>query len=166
MVNKLTQCEKDQQWMKLALEMAKKAEANGEVPVGAVLVKNDEVIAAGFNLCISQNDPTAHAEIQCLRQAGKVLNNYRLLDTSLYVTLEPCAMCAAAIVHGRVKRVVFGAKDPKTGAVVSVMNLFEQTSVNHKICYTEGVLENECGKILSDFFKRRRLEKKSQKKIN
>lgn len=166
MVNKLTQCEKDQQWMKLALEMAKKAEANGEVPVGAVLVKNDEVIAAGFNLCISQNDPTAHAEIQCLRQAGKVLNNYRLLDTSLYVTLEPCAMCAAAIVHGRVKRVVFGAKDPKTGAVVSVMNLFEQTSVNHKICYTEGVLENECGQILSDFFKRRRLEKKSQKKIN
>lgn len=159
----MTQVEQDEYWMHYALEMAKKAEKNGEVPVGAVLVKDGELIAAGFNYCIGLQDPTAHAEMQCIRQAGKTLANYRLIDTTLYVTLEPCAMCAGAIVHSRISRLVFGAKDSKTGAVVSAMQLLDDSSMNHQVTYQYDVMGQTCSKILSDFFKRRRAEKKRLK---
>lgn len=160
----MTQADQDKHWMGLALEMAAKAEALGEVPVGAVLVKDDQVLAAGFNFSIGQHDPSAHAEMQCLRQAGKVLENYRMLDTTLYVTLEPCSMCAGAMVHSRIKRVVFGARDMKTGAAGSVVDLLNQPAFNHQVEVTSGVMEQECGTMLSDFFRRRRAEKKELKK--
>ena len=163
MSEKVIQAEQDIKWMKVALAMAKKAEENNEVPVGAVLVKDDELIATGFNYCIGLNDPSAHAEMQCLRQAGKILNNYRLVDATLYVTLEPCIMCAGAMIHSRISRLVFGAKDAKTGAVGSVMNLLTHPSVNHQIEVTEDVLQAECANMLSAFFKRRRQEKKAQR---
>ena len=159
----MTQAEQDKHWMGLALEMASKAESLGEVPVGAVLVKDNQVLAAGFNYSIGQHDPSAHAEMQCLRQAGKVLENYRMLDTTLYVTLEPCAMCAGAMVHSRISRVVFGAKDLKTGAAGSVVDLLNHPDFNHQVEVTSGVLEQECANMLSDFFRRRRAEKKALK---
>ncbi|MCF1426562.1 MAG: tRNA adenosine(34) deaminase TadA [Shewanella sp.] len=149
--------------MMLALEMAAKAEALGEVPVGAVLVKDNELLAAGFNYSIGLHDPSAHAEMQCLRQAGKVLKNYRMPDTTLYVTLEPCAMCAGGMLHSRLKRVVFGAKDLKTGAAGSVVDLLQHPAFNHQLEVTAGVLEDECGALLSNFFRRRRAEKKALK---
>lgn len=155
--------EQDQLWMAKALELAAEAETRNEVPVGAVLVKDNQLIATGFNLSVTLSDPTAHAEIQCLRQAGIVLNNYRLLDTTMYVTLEPCAMCAGAMVHSRINRLVYGAKDPKSGAAGSVMNLVNHLSLNHKLSCTSGVLETECMDIISHFFKRRRREKKAEK---
>ena len=161
----MDQQQADIYWMGKALEMAKKAEEKEEVPVGAVLVKDGELIAAGFNYSIGLNDPSAHAEMQCLRQAGKALENYRLLGTTLYVTLEPCAMCAGAMVHSRIERVVFGAKDEKTGAAGTVMNLLQHPSLNHQLEISHGVLSEECSEQLSQFFKRRRKEHKAKKQL-
>ena len=156
----MSQLERDIHYMTMAMDMAEKAEEKGEVPVGAILVKDDEVISTGFNFCIGSHDPSAHAEMQCLRQAGKILENYRLLDTTLYVTLEPCAMCAGAMVHSRVSRLVFGANDAKTGAAGTVLDLVRHPAFNHQLEVTQGVLAEECGEQLSLFFRRRRKEKK------
>lgn len=155
--------EQDEYFMRKAISLAREAELVGEVPVGAVLVKDGEVIAQGFNQSISNHDATAHAEIQVLRQAGKVLENYRLLDTTLYVTLEPCPMCAGALLHSRVKRVVFGAPDLKAGAAGTVLNLFDTQAAYHYADVESGLLENECRIQLQSFFKRRRKEKKALK---
>jgi len=146
----------DEKWMSLALEQARKAEEEGEVPVGAILVKDGLLIAKAYNQPISTNDPTAHAEIQLIRAAGKKLKNYRLTGTSLYVTLEPCAMCLGAIMHARVEHVVFGAHDPKTGVCGSSENLMDAKCFNHKITLTSGVLENESKQLLKKFFISRR----------
>ena len=146
----------DEKWMSLALEQARKAEEEGEVPVGAILVKDGLLIAKAHNQPISTNDATAHAEIQLLRAAGKKLKNYRLTGTSLYVTLEPCAMCLGAIMHARVEHVVFGAYDPKTGVCGSSENLMDAKCFNHKINLVSGVLENECRQLLKKFFISRR----------
>ncbi len=146
--------------MRLALEAAGRAQALGEVPVGAVLVKNGEVIATGFNQPIGSHDPTHHAEIAALRAGAELLGNYRLPGCTLYVTLEPCVMCAGAMMHARLSRVVFGAADPKTGACGSVVNLFAEDRLNHHADLTGGVLAAECGTMLSNFFaERRRLER-------
>ena len=147
---------KDEKWMNLALEQAVKAEKEGEVPVGAILVKDGLLIAKAHNQPISTNDPTAHAEIQLLRAAGEELNNYRLNGTSLYVTLEPCAMCLGAMMHARVERIVYGAHDPKTGVCGSSENLIDANCFNHKIDLVSGVLENECKQLLKKFFISRR----------
>ena len=147
---------KDEKWMSLALEQAVKAEEEGEVPVGAILVKDGLVVARAHNQPISTNDPTAHAEIQLIRAAGKKLKNYRLTGTSLYVTLEPCAMCLGAIMHARVERIVFGAHDPKTGVCGSSENLMDAKCFNHKINLASGVMENECRQLLKNFFNSRR----------
>jgi tRNA(adenine34) deaminase len=146
----------DQYWMQLALEQAQQAAAAGEVPVGAVLVKNNELIATGFNQPISSCDPTAHAEIVALRAAAKQASNYRLPDTTLYVTIEPCAMCAGAMVHARVQRVVFGAAEPRAGAIVSTAQLLDQPQFNHRVLYNGGVLASECGALMQSFFRGRR----------
>lgn len=157
------QLQQDEHWMQVAMLMADKAEAEGEVPVGAVLVKDGQQIATGYNLSISQHDPSAHAEILCLREAGRLVENYRLLDATLYVTLEPCAMCAGAMVHSRIARVVFGARDEKTGAAGTVVNLLQHPAFNHRVEVTSGVLAEACSAQLSRFFKRRREEKKALK---
>ena len=146
----------DEKWMSLALEQARKAEEEGEVPVGAILVKDDLLIAKAHNQPISTNDATAHAEIQLIRAAGRKLKNYRLTGTSLYVTLEPCAMCLGAIMHARVDRIVFGAHDPKTGVCGSSENLMDANCFNHKINLVSGVLENESKQLLKKFFISRR----------
>jgi tRNA(adenine34) deaminase len=146
----------DIEFMRLALEQAAGARVNGEVPVGAVLVRGDDIIATGANSPISSNDPTAHAEIEALRAGGKVLNSYRLAGTTLYVTLEPCVMCASAIVHARVKRVVFGAWDPRAGAAGSIIDLFALQGLNHRVDVFGGVLMEECGALLKRFFEERR----------
>ena len=146
----------DEKWMNLALEQAVKAEKEGEVPVGAILVKDGLVVARAHNQPISTNDPTAHAEIQLLRAAGEELKNYRLTGTSLYVTLEPCAMCLGAMMHARVERIVYGAHDPKTGVCGSSENLIDANCFNHKIDLVSGVLENECKQLLKNFFISRR----------
>ena len=146
----------DEKWMNLALEQAVKAEKEGEVPVGAILVKDGLVVARAHNQPISTNDPTAHAEIQLLRAAGEELNNYRLNGTSLYVTLEPCAMCLGAMMHARVERIVYGAHDPKTGVCGSSENLIDANCFNHKIDLVSGVLENESKQLLKNFFNSRR----------
>ncbi len=142
--------------MRLALELAERAKAAGEVPVGAVVVRDGEVIARGYNQPIGLHDPTAHAEIAALRAAADALGNYRLPGCTLYVTLEPCAMCAGAMMHARLSRVVFGASDPKTGACGSVLNLFAEQKLNHHTEVTGGVLAGECGTMLSAFFAERR----------
>ncbi len=159
----IEQAKVDEYWMRQAMLMAEKAEAEGEVPVGAVLVKDGKQVAVGYNLSISEHDPCAHAEIMCLRAAGQSIENYRLLDTTLYVTLEPCAMCAGAMVHSRIARVVFGAKDEKTGAAGTVLNLLQHPAFNHQLEVTSGVLAEDCADQLSQFFKRRREEKKALK---
>ena len=146
----------DEQYMRLALQMAKKSKEINEVPVGAIVVVNNQIVSQSYNQPISQNDPTSHAEINALRMASENLGNYRLKDTTLYVTLEPCAMCYGAIVHARISRLVFGAYDPKTGVCGSSFNLHEQACFNHKPKITEGVLEENCSLILKDFFKERR----------
>ena len=146
----------DEKWMSLALEQANKAEEHGEVPVGAVLVKDGLLVAKAYNQPISTNDPTAHAEIQLLRTAGSTLKNYRLTGTSLYVTLEPCAMCLGAIMHARIDRLIFGAYDPKTGVCGSSENFMEASCFNHKIDIASGVLENESKQLLKNFFNSRR----------
>ncbi len=146
----------DSGFMQLALEQARLAWALGEVPVGAVVVRDGEVIASGCNQPIGRHDPTAHAEIVALRAAADVLGNYRLPGCTLYVTLEPCVMCAGAMLHARLARVVYGAPDPKTGAGGSVLNLFEQPQLNHQTALSGGVLAEECGQMLRDFFAERR----------
>lgn len=146
----------DIDYMRRALELAVGAEGAGEVPVGAVLVRGDEIIAEGANRPIATHDPTAHAEIETLRAGGKALGSYRLADTTLYVTLEPCIMCASAIVHARVRRVVFGAWDPKAGAAGSIANVFTLPALNHRVDVFGGVLMEECGAILTRFFEKRR----------
>jgi tRNA(adenine34) deaminase len=142
--------------MGLALAQAHAAAAAGEVPVGAVIVKNGQVIATGRNAPIASHDPTAHAEVLALREAAQVLGNYRLEGCTLYVTLEPCAMCSGAMLHARLDRVVFGAADPRTGVAGSVLNLFSNQQLNHQTQITDGVLAQECGQLLKDFFKPRR----------
>ena len=146
----------DEKWMQIAIQEAIKAEEMGEVPVGAILVKDDLIIARAHNKPISTNDPTAHAEIHLLRAAGEELKNYRLPGTTLYVTLEPCAMCLGAIMHARIERVVFGAHDPKTGVCGSSENLMDANCFNHKINLVSGVLENESKQLLKNFFISRR----------
>lgn len=146
----------DQQWMKRALELAVRAQEQGEVPVGAVVVDNDEIIGEGWNQSIAHSDPTAHAEIQALREASLVVSNYRLSGKTLFVTLEPCIMCAGAIIHARLSRVVFGAHDPKTGAAGSIVNIFQNTQLNHHTQVTGNVLESECAILLQKFFQDRR----------
>lgn len=148
--------EMDESFMREALVLARQAESMGEVPVGAVLVKDGAVIGSGWNQPISANDPTAHAEIAALRAGAAALGNYRLPDTTLYVTLEPCAMCAGAMVHARVRRLVYGAADPKTGAAGSVFNLTRTELLNHRLEVEGGVLAEECGELLKGFFSRRR----------
>jgi len=146
----------DEQWMALAIKEAEKAEAMGEVPVGAVLVKDDILVAKGHNQPISTHDASAHAEIQLLRLAGRVMQNYRLTGTTLYVTLEPCAMCLGAMMHARVSRLVFGVYDPKTGVCGSKVDLSKEPCFNHKIEICGGVLESESKQQLQDFFQCRR----------
>lgn len=147
----------DAAWMRQALTQAEAAEALDEVPVGAVLVsESGELLSVGHNRTISHSDPCAHAEIEALRAAGKALGNYRLLGTTLYVTLEPCAMCAMALVHARVKRVVFAAADPKTGACGSVFDLIADPRHNHRVEVQGGVLGQEAGEMLSAYFKGKR----------
>lgn len=150
--------------MRQALDQARQAAAVGEVPVGCVIVSEGRVVAAGFNRPISRHDPTAHAEIEALRAAGDALGNYRLGGCTLYVTLEPCAMCAMALMHARFKRVVFGAFDPKTGAAGSVVDLFANGQLNHHTGIAGGVLEHECGQVLREFFAERR-EQYRQRRI-
>jgi tRNA(adenine34) deaminase len=151
MVNEL-----DHQFMMQALEQAKLAAQEGEVPVGAVLVQDGKVISKAFNRPISNHDPSAHAEMLALRSAAGEIENYRLPGSTLYVTLEPCVMCAGAMLHARVDRVVFGARDPKTGAAGSVVDIFSINQLNHQTTVDGGILESECGQVLRDFFKERR----------
>ena len=146
----------DEKWMSLAIKQAVKAEKVGEVPIGAVLVKDELLIAKAHNQPITKNDATAHAEIQLLRNAGKKLQNYRLTGSTLYVTLEPCAMCFGAMIHARVKRIVFGAYDPKTGVCGSSEDLTNANCFKHKINVTGGVSERKCSQLLQTFFKSRR----------
>lgn len=144
--------------MRRALELARKAADVDEVPVGAVIIKDNQLLAEGWNHPIQLHDPSAHAEMIALRQAGMALNNYRLLDTTLYVTLEPCVMCVGAMIHARVGRVVFGAYDPKTGAAGSMFDLLKSEKHNHRIEVTGGVLEAQCRDVLQEFFKRKRVK--------
>lgn len=146
----------DEEWMRYAIRLAQRAEQQGEIPVGALLVYQDRCIAEGWNQPIQANDPTAHAEIVALRKAGNALQNYRLVDTTLYVTLEPCVMCMGAIAHARVKRLVFGAYDPKRGTVCHALHLSDAPFLNHRVDWLGGVLEQNCSELLTDFFKARR----------
>lgn len=153
--------ENDFIFMKKALQLAEKAASMGEVPIGAVIVGPDNtLLAEGFNQSITNNDPTAHAEVLAIRQAATQLNNYRLSDCTLYVSLEPCAMCMGAILHSRIKRVVFAASDPKTGACGSVISLQSEPQLNHHCVVSQGVLADESATLLQHFFKMRRLAKK------
>lgn len=150
----------DIEFMQIALSLAAEAAANGEVPVGAIVVKDGVIIGRGSNAPILQHDPSAHAEIQAMRAAAKTLGNYRLVDCTLYVTLEPCAMCAGAIQHARIARLVFGASDPKTGACGSVIDLMAEQKLNHHTTVSGGLLADECGAMLSRFFAGRRKHKR------
>jgi tRNA(adenine34) deaminase len=155
----------DTYWMQHALVLASKAEALGEVPVGAVVVLDDEIIGEGWNRPITDHDPTAHAEIMALRDAALALQNYRLPGATLYVTIEPCTMCAGAIVHSRIKRVVFAATESKAGAVVSHSQVFDSESINHQVQYLGGVCDDAAGGLIQAFFKRRRAESKAAKQL-
>ncbi|BEE17124.1 tRNA-specific adenosine deaminase [Aeromonas enteropelogenes] len=159
----LAQAEQDEHWMRHAMALAVRAEGIGEIPVGAVLVLGNEVVGEGWNRSISEHDACAHAEVMAIRAAGQRLENYRLLDTTLYVTLEPCCMCAGALIHSRVKRVVYGARDLKTGAAGSVFEILQDPRHNHRVELAGGVLAEACSAQLSAFFKRRRAEKKAAK---
>jgi len=152
----------DEIFMHVALELAEKAESLGEVPVGAVVVRNNEIVGRGFNAPISRHDPSAHAEMMALRDAAQRLGNYRLVDCELFVTLEPCLMCAGAVMHARITRLVYGASDPKTGACGSVMDVFAERRLNHHTEVTGGVLMEECSAMLSNFFALRRAQQKAQ----
>jgi tRNA(adenine34) deaminase len=146
----------DEAWMRYAIRLAQRAEQQGEVPVGAIIVKDNQCIAEGWNIPITSHDPTAHAEVVALRGAGIQVANYRLTDATLYVTLEPCVMCIGAMSHARIKRLVFGAYDPKRGAVCNALSLTDASFLNHRISWDGGVLETECSEMLRDFFKARR----------
>ena len=146
----------DEAWMGEALALARAAGARGEIPVGAVIVRNGAIVGRGGNAPIRQLDPTAHAEIAALRDAAQTVRNYRLVGCDLYVTIEPCVMCAGAILHARIARVVYGAADPKTGACGSVVDLFAEPRLNHHACVIAGVRADECGSLLSRFFEARR----------
>jgi tRNA(adenine34) deaminase len=146
----------DEIWMSEALAEARLAQAAGEVPVGAIVVHTDRIIGRGGNRNVRDNDPSAHAEIVALRNAGKTLGNHRLLDCDLYVTIEPCAMCASAMVHARLRRLIYGANDPKAGAVSSVMQLLDSPSLNHRVQVTQGVLSGACQELVQQFFRARR----------
>ncbi|MDA8854602.1 tRNA adenosine(34) deaminase TadA [Candidatus Pseudothioglobus singularis] len=146
----------DEKWMRFAIIEANIAKDKGEVPVGSIIIQNNQIIAKAHNCPISKNDSTAHAEIEVLRKAGKKLLNYRLPKTTLYVTLEPCAMCLGAMIHARIERVVFGASDPKSGVCGSTIDLSSKSIFNHQISVSGGVLEHECKNILQSFFKLRR----------
>lgn len=157
--------EQDEYWMRQAMQLAAKAEAQDEVPVGALVVFNGECIGQGWNKSIGSHDATAHAEIMALRQAGLALGNYRLLECTLYVTLEPCMMCSGALVHSRIQRLVYGASDAKTGAVESNLQLLDTPGLNHRIHWQSGVLAQACATQLSAFFKRRRAENKAKRRL-
>jgi tRNA(adenine34) deaminase len=159
-----TQDYTDQDWMSYALSLADKAEALGEIPVGAVLVKDNKIIGEGWNVSIIEHNACSHAEIVAIGHAGKALQNYRLIDCTLYVTLEPCPMCAGAIVHARIKRLVYGAGDYKTGAAGTVFDLVCNDKLNHQVELVSGVYAEQCANKISDFFKRRRKEKKALKR--
>lgn len=146
-----------------ALQLAEKARKMGEVPVGCVIVKNDTVIAEGWNQPIANHDPSAHAEVMAIRAAGQTLNNYRIPDTTLYVTLEPCTMCAGLIIHARIKRVVFGTTEPKTGACGSMFSVIPDDRHNHRLEVTGGILQSKCSDIIKDFFAERRSAKKEKR---
>lgn len=146
--------------MRIALGLAEEAKSAGEVPVGAVVVKDGVVIGRGYNAPISRHDPSAHAEMMALRDAAQQLGNYRLVDCELFVTLEPCLMCAGVILHARIARLIYGASDPKTGACGSVMNVFSEPRLNHHTTVTGGILAEECGAMLSEFFALRRAQQK------
>ncbi len=146
----------DAGFMTLAIALAGEASEAGEVPVGAVVMKGGKVVGAGFNAPISRHDPSAHAEIQALRAAATALGNYRLAGCTLFVTLEPCTMCAGAIMHARIERLVFGAADPKTGACGSVVNLFTEARLNHHTVVEAGLMAQQCGELLTNFFRQRR----------
>lgn len=146
----------DIEYMTKAIELARDAWSAGEVPVGAIVILNGEIVGRGFNQPISRHDPSAHAEIMALRDAGKHVGNYRLPECTLYVTLEPCAMCAGAIMHARIKRIVFGTADPKTGAAGSVVDLFKEARLNHHTVIEGGLLADECSELISGFFRERR----------
>ena len=146
----------DADFMTVAIALAGEASAAGEVPVGAVVVKGGKIIGAGFNAPISRHDPSAHAEIQAMRAAATALGNYRLAGCTLFVTLEPCAMCAGAIMHARIERLVFGAADPTTGACGSVVNLFAEARLNHHTIVQAGLMAQQCGELLTNFFRQRR----------
>lgn len=153
----------DEYWMRQALSLAQRAQEEGEVPVGALLVLDNQVIGEGWNRPIGRHDPTAHAEMMALRQGGAVLQNYRLLNATLYVTLEPCVMCAGAMVHSRIRRLVYGAADEKTGAVGSLVDILRHPGMNHQVEIVSGVLAEECAATLSNFFRMRREQKKALK---
>ncbi len=158
------QIKSDEEWMQQAYELAALAASKGEIPVGAVIVSNNQIIGQGFNTPISSHDPTAHAEIQAIRQACLSIQNYRLPeDATLYVTLEPCTMCVGALVHARVQRVVFATTEPKAGSLVSARRLLENGYYNHKFTVDVGCLHQQCSQQLSDFFKKRREEKRQQR---
>ena len=146
----------DAEYMAAALALAREASEAGEVPVGAVVVKAGQIIGSGFNAPISRHDPSAHAEVQAMRAAASALGNYRLTGCTLFVTLEPCAMCAGAIMHARIDRLVFGAADPKTGACGSVVNLFTDERLNHHTVVEAGLMAQQCGALLTNFFRERR----------
>jgi tRNA(adenine34) deaminase len=146
----------DEEWMWHAFRLAQRAEQQDEVPVGAVLVLNDRCVAEGWNQSIQNHDPTAHAEIQAIKRAGLALQNYRLVNATLYVTLEPCVMCMGAIAHARIRRLVFGAFDPKRGAVCNALQLADAAFLNHRVDWQGGVLEVNCAELLTTFFKARR----------
>lgn len=147
----------DEKYMKMALEEAEKAGQRGEVPVGAILLKGEQVLAKDHNRCIELSDPTAHAEILVLRKGGEILRNYRLNDTVMYVTAEPCPMCVSAMIHSRISRLIFGVLEPKFGAVESKLRLLNGNGLNHKMKVDRGILEKECAEILKNFFKERRV---------
>jgi len=155
----------DKAFMQRAYQLAQQAENIDEIPVGAVVVADGQIIGEGFNQSITLNDPSAHAEMLAIKQAAIAINNYRLLDCTLYVTLEPCPMCAGLLVHSRINRLVFAAKDLKTGSAGSVFNLTTHEKLNHQIEVEQGVLAKQCSELLSNFFKRRRKEKKQEKKL-
>ncbi len=145
-----------EKWMNHALTLARRSKDEGEVPVGAVIIKDNELIAEGWNRPIANHDATAHAEIMAIRAAGESLGNYRLPNTQLYVTLEPCTMCAGAIIHARIEKVFFGTHDPKTGTAGSVIDLFSQNYHNHQTIVQDGIMKTECATLLTDFFRERR----------
>lgn len=155
--------EQDHYWMQYALKLADKAQLQGEIPVGAVLVLDNQIIGEGWNQSITQHDPSAHAEMLAIRQGGQKVQNYRMIDATLYVTLEPCPMCAGLMVHSRIARLVYGAADYKTGAAGSIMNLLQDKQLNHQVEVSAGVEKEVCGEKLSAFFRARRAQHKAIK---